>query len=65
MHGPRGTNGAQLWGAVLGEAGQTIESVIEGIDERQIAQCPAVVFGDESKAFVRVSLIWLRRVMTR
>ena len=66
MNGPRGTDGApQLWGAVLGEAGQAIESVIESMDAGQIAQCPVVAFGDESKAFERVSLLWLRKVMMR
>ena len=35
------------------------------MDEGQIAQCPAVVFGDKSKAFERVSLVWVRMVMIR
>ena len=32
---------------------------------KDIAQCPAVAFGDESNAFERVSLVWLRMVMIR
>ena len=50
----------QLWGQVLGGAAQAIDDIIKGVDEGRIAQCPAVVFGDESKAFERVSLMWLR-----
>ena len=62
---PEAPTAPRLWNAVLGEAGQAAESIIDGMDEGPIAHCPAVVCGDESKAFERVSLIWLRKVMTR
>ena len=35
-----------LWDAVLGEAGQAVGSIIDSMEEGQIAQRPAVVFGD-------------------
>ena len=50
---------------MLGGAAQTIDKLIEEMGEGQIAQCPAAVFGDESKAFERVSLMWLNMIMLR
>ena len=50
-----------LWARVLGEAAQPSNDMIDDMDEGRIAQCPAVVCGDESNAFERVSLIWLRQ----
>ena len=47
------------WGQVLvlGGAARAIDEAIVGMDEGRNAQCPAVLFGDEPKAFERVSLI--------
>ena len=38
-----------LWGQVLGGAAQAIDEIIKEMDEGQIAQCPAVVFGMNPK----------------
>ena len=56
---PRGA----LWSGVLGEAAEGAEAACAQADRAGLRTCPAVVLADQSKAFERMGMAWLRKVM--
>ena len=59
VHGPRGA----LWCGVLGEAVEGAEATCAHAGSAGLRACPAVVLADQSKAFERMSMAWLCKVM--
>ena len=59
VHAPRGA----LWRGVLGEATEGVEAACARADEPGLRRCPGVVLADQSKAFERLGMVWLRKVM--
>ena len=59
VHGPRGA----LWHGVLGEAVEGAEAACAHAGRAGLRACPAVVLADQSKAFERMGMAWLRKVM--
>ena len=59
VHGPRGA----LWCGVLGEAAEGAEAACAHAGRAGLRACPAVVLADQSKAFERMGMAWLRKVM--
>ena len=59
VHKPRGT----LWRGVLGEAAEGAEAACAHAGRAGLRTCPAVVLADQSKAFERMGMAWLRKVM--
>ena len=59
VHATRGA----LWRGVLGEAAEGVESACASADAAGLRNCPAVVLADQSKAFERLGMAWLRKVM--
>ena len=52
-----------LWRAVLGPAATAAADMADRAADPALAACPALLFGDQSKAFERVSHAWLHRVL--
>eukprot|EP00972_Heterocapsa_arctica_P010313 1515321-Heterocapsa_arctica.AAC.1 len=62
--GPRGLGSiGPLWADVLGEAASAVEAFCASLSNDAVDRCPAVVLADQSKAFERMGLAWLRLVL--
>eukprot|EP00969_Alexandrium_andersonii_P200683 8865509-Alexandrium_andersonii.AAC.1 len=48
-----------LWQAVLGEAAAHVAQLLAPLRASPLAECPALVLADQSKAFERIALRWL------
>ena len=59
VHSPAGT----LWKGVLGDAAEGAEAACVHAGKSNLRACPAVVLADQSKAFERMGMAWLRKVM--
>ena len=55
----------RLWHAVLGPAATAADLLAQRSQSADIAQCPAIVFADQSKAFERISHAWLHDILVR
>ncbi len=54
----------KIWTALLGPLAAPLLELCNDIDEQGLGSCPAVVFADQSKAFERIGIEWLLRVLT-
>eukprot|EP00972_Heterocapsa_arctica_P067689 9992918-Heterocapsa_arctica.AAC.1 len=61
---PRGSGSiGPLWTDVLGEAAKAIEACCQAMANPEIDGCPAVLLADQSKAFERMGIAWLKLVL--
>ena len=58
-HSPAGP----LWRGVLGDAAEGAEAACARARKSSLRACPAMVLADQSKAFERMGMAWLRKVM--
>ena len=55
--------GSAGWGAVLGPAAGCVWDITSELHPEHLANVPADVFADQTKAFERFSFVWIRRVL--
>ena len=52
-----------LWDGVLGPLAPAVTEIMDACDTEALRHQPATVFADQSKAFERISLDWIHRVL--
>eukprot|EP00972_Heterocapsa_arctica_P097675 14412643-Heterocapsa_arctica.AAC.1 len=50
-----------LWSTVLGPAGAAVQAFCDRYADPDIDNCPAVLLADQSKAFERLGIHWLKK----
>eukprot|EP00969_Alexandrium_andersonii_P234629 10359059-Alexandrium_andersonii.AAC.1 len=60
--GPLPAEPPPLWLAIMGPAGPALWHIVARPGSGLLDSCRAILFADQSRAFERVGLRWLRRV---